>query len=145
MLSNPSQPAARHSSVLHGLTKLVVESIAEHFLSEGGIPLTGYLIPGCDGIWARTGSGVSVSLLSLLSLLSSSSSSSSKSSKIGKNAKRFLMMKHTLKKDWELLSTSYCTGFRCAAFWFSGKKSVFGPENMFDPNWLVFDQKSDFF
>ena len=29
-------------------------------LSEGGIPLTGYLIPGCDGIRAWTGSGVSV-------------------------------------------------------------------------------------
>ena len=29
-------------------------------LSEGGIPLTGYLIPGCDGIWVWTGSGVSV-------------------------------------------------------------------------------------
>jgi hypothetical protein len=31
------------------------------YMSEGGIALTGDLIPGCDGIWVWTGSGVSVS------------------------------------------------------------------------------------
>ena len=28
---------------------------------------------------------------------------------------------------------------------FPDKKSVFGPENIFDPKLLIFDQKSDFF
>ena len=28
---------------------------------------------------------------------------------------------------------------------FSDKKSVFGPDNIFDPKYFVFDQKSDFF
>ena len=48
------------------------------YISEGGIPLTRYLIPGCDGIWVWTGSGVSVSLSSSLSSLSSSFSNTNR-------------------------------------------------------------------
>ena len=39
-----------------------------------------------------------------------------KSSKISKHAKTKIIPR---KKDWELLSTSYCTVFRCATFLFS--------------------------
>ena len=101
--------------------------------SEGGIPLTGYLIPGCDGIWVWTGSGVSVS--------SSSSPWRHFWLKNHKIQKRKWMMNHTYKKHWELLSTAYCIVFWCAAFSKNTNQMVFRHE----VKKSFFHQQSDFF
>ena len=104
-------------------------------LSEGGIPLTRYSIPGCDGIRAWTGSGVSVSLSSLLSSLSSSSSSS-KSSKICKNAKTEIGDEPYLDKRLGINSDGKLHGFMLCIFFKRHKHATFCKRNTFSRNTL---------
>ncbi len=48
----------KHQTMLLSLPPI---GLSQGIWSEGGIPLTRYLIPVCDGIWVWAGSGVSVS------------------------------------------------------------------------------------
>ena len=69
--------------------------------SEGGVSPTGVLYP-----WARWGWGPG----QIPELLGRR-----RNRRIFlKKVKRFLMMKHTQKRDWELLSTAYFMDLRCA-------------------------------
>ena len=52
--------------------------------------------------------------------------------------KRLGIVKHILLYSFLMRNFLVFVGF-------SDNKSVFGPENMFDPKWFVFDQQSDFF
>ena len=96
-----------------------------------GFPRPAYFIPGRDG------DGGLARFQSCWDVVGIGGFSS-------KMQKRFLVMKHTQKRDWELLSTSPCRDFRGASFWFSAKKSVFGPRNIFGQKIAFVGQKSDF-